>query len=184
MPSPGCERGPGKPEAGRRLAGMTILDRTDEHTQKQELEQAAPFGVAEARDLVLDGGRWVRRWWQARLSTKWAATLAIAWAVIFPTAIILEPTPDEADATPALVGVVLTLVLVAWAVMAVGLWRRQRLGAAASLVAAVGLLTVAIACPVSGHHSTLAAWWWFELAGTGALLALSRAASRRARPTA
>jgi Na+-transporting NADH:ubiquinone oxidoreductase subunit NqrB len=154
---------------------MTMLDSRLEQDQQERTDE----GTAS---LLVDGARWVRRWCGARLTTAWAASLAVAWAIVFPTALALEPTPDEADATPAVVGVVLSLVLVAWAFMAVGLWRRQRLGAAASLVAAVGLLTVAIACPVSGHHSTLAAWWWFELAGVGVLLALSRAAIRSARP--
>ena len=50
--------------------------------------------------------------------------------------------------------------------------RWGRFGAAGVLVA------MTIACPLSGHHAGIGAWWCFELAGSLALVAASEAALR------
>jgi hypothetical protein len=114
-----------------------------------------------------------------RLSGSWAAGLAIAWIAIFTIGVAFEPAPADPDAPLPLIATLLALgLLIGWIVMAIGLAKRARFGAAASLVAAVCLLGLTIGCPVSGHHSGLGAWWWFELVGSATLVALSGRALR------
>jgi hypothetical protein len=66
-----------------------------------------------------------------------------------------------------------TVLLGAWAVMGVGLLARHVNGAKASYVAAGLFLAGAIACPITGHHSSIGLWWFYELAGAATLMALS-----------
>jgi hypothetical protein len=114
-----------------------------------------------------------------RLSGSWAAGLAIAWIAIFTIGVAFEPAPADPNAPLPLIATLLALGLViGWIVMAVGLAKRSRFGAAASLVAAVCLLGLTIGCPVSGHHSGLGAWWLFEMVGSTTLVALSGRALR------
>jgi len=116
-----------------------------------------------------------------RLSGSRAAGLAIAWIAIFTIGVAFEPAPADPNAALPLIATLLALGLViGWIVMAVGLAKRARFGAAASLVAAVCLLGLTIGCPVSGHHSGLGAWWWFELIGSTTLVGLSARALRSA----
>jgi hypothetical protein len=66
--------------------------------------------------------------------------------------------------------------------MVVGLPQRRAIGAGGSLVAGVAMLAGAIACPVSGHHTGVGLWWFYELAGAATLIALSlKALPRRER---
>jgi len=67
--------------------------------------------------------------------------------------------------------------------MGVGLLARRPSGAKASFVAGGLFLAAAIACPVTGHHSSIGLWWFYELAGAAALMALSLLAlPRRSTP--
>jgi hypothetical protein len=116
-----------------------------------------------------------------RLSPGWAAGLVVAWIGIFCTGVILEPAPAEPDAAlPLIEGLLIMGLMVSWVVTAVGLAARRRYGALGSLVAGVFLVGMTIACPVSGHHVGIGAWWWFEAAGSTALVALSGKALQRA----
>jgi hypothetical protein len=69
-------------------------------------------------------------------------------------------------------------LLTAWVVMGAGFAKRRRYGAAGSVAGAVMLVGMTFACPVSGHHSGIGAWWWFELAGSTTLVGLSGRALR------
>jgi hypothetical protein len=116
-----------------------------------------------------------------RLSGWWAAGLAVAWIAIFATGVALEPAPaDPNAASPLIEALLVSGLMIGWIVMAVGLAGRRRFGAAASLFAAVSLVGLTIGCPVSGHHTGLGAWWWFEMAGSTTLVALSGRALRTA----
>ena len=114
-----------------------------------------------------------------RLSGSWAAGLGVAWIAIFTIGVAVEPAPADPDAAVPLIATLLALGLViGWIVMAVGLVKRCRFGAAASLVAGLCLVGLTIGCPASGHHTGLGAWWWFELVGSTTLVALSGRALR------
>jgi hypothetical protein len=110
------------------------------------------------------------------LSRGWARFLTIAWIVVFSLGATLEPAPANPDAMPFLAGVLATGLMTGWVVMAAGFAQHRRYGAAGSLGAAGVLAAMTVACPLSGHHAGIGAWWWFEVAGSVALLAASRAA--------
>jgi hypothetical protein len=130
--------------------------------------------VVVVADPVLDGPA-------ERLSGWWAAGLAVAWVAIFTAGVLLEPAPANPDASAPLIATVLGLgLMLGWLVMAVGFATRRRYGAASSLLASVVLVGMTIACPVSGHHSGIGAWWFFELAGSTALVGLSARALKTA----
>jgi hypothetical protein len=115
------------------------------------------------------------------LSAGWAARLTVAWIAIYTVGLLLEPAPANPNATPAVVEAAIGWAfLLAWLVMAVGFTKRRRYGAVSSLVASVFLVGLTIACPVSGHHAGISAWWLFELAGSATLVGLSGRALKRA----
>jgi len=120
-----------------------------------------------------------------RLSGQWAAGLTAAWLAIFTTGVLLEPAPADPDAALPVAEAMLALtLLVGWVVMAAGFATRRRYGAVASLVAAVSLVGMTIACQASGHHSGIGAWWWFQAAGSATLVGLSATALRTRVPPA
>jgi hypothetical protein len=93
----------------------------------------------------------------------------------------LEPAPADPDAAlPLSESLLVSGLMLGWVVMAVGFATRRRYGVLGSFVAGVFLVGMTIACPVSGHHSGIGAWWWFEAAGSTALVALSGRALQRA----
>ena len=115
------------------------------------------------------------------LSPWWAVGLVVAWVAIFSTGVILEPAPADPDAALPLVETLLISgLMLGWVAMAVGFAARRRFGALASLVSGVVLIGMTIACPVSGHHSGIGAWWWFEAVGSITLVALSHRALQSA----
>ena len=94
---------------------------------------------------------------EPRLSRGWCMGLLLAWAFVFSTAVAVEPPPAHPNAPEPLAAVLLgTALLGAWALMGVGLLARHPTGAKASFVAGTLFLAGAIACPVTGHHQSLA----------------------------
>ena len=143
----------------------------------EELDVILEADAADAvADLVLDDpvaepSRTLSGWW--------AAGLAVAWIAIFTTGVALEPAPTDPNAASPLVETMLGLgLMAAWFVMAAGFAKRRRYGAGGSLVGAVILVGMTFACPLSGHHSGIGAWWLFELAGSTTLVGLSGRALR------
>lgn len=127
---------------------------------------AAPAGPAPTRHRELSD----------ELSGGWALFLTVAWIVVFTLGAALEPAPANPHAMPFLAGVLATGLMGGWLVMAAGFAQRRRYGAAGSLAAAGVLAAMTLACPLSGHHAGIGAWWWFQVAGSLSLLAASRAA--------
>lgn len=128
-------------------------------------------GAPVARDSVR---------WTSPLSGRWAVALTVAWVSIFSIGVALEPAAADDEALPLLGGLIVTGLMVSWVAMAAGFAQRRRYGALGSLIAAGFLVAMTIACPVSGHHAGIGAWWAFEAAGSLALVAASRAALRSA----
>jgi hypothetical protein len=150
-------------------AEMAITEMgTDELERLFEAEVGAGAGAGAGAVRPLDLG--------ARLSGRWAAMLTLAWVAVFSIGVALEPTPADRNAMPVLAAILQTGLMAGWIVMAVGFARRRRYGALGSLGAAVVLVAMTIACPLSGHHVAIGAWWWFQVAGSLALVGASGAA--------
>jgi len=112
------------------------------------------------------------------LSEPWPLVLTVGWVSIFSIGVALEPSPANADAMPLLGALLGSGLFLGWAVMVAGFVQRRRYGAVGSLGAAGVLVAMTIACPLSGHHAGIGAWWWFEVAGSLTLVGASRAALR------
>jgi len=145
----------------------------------RKLRSLRPERVVE---VDVDGADNVREPEEERLSRGWCLGLLLAWAFIFSTSIAIEPPPAHPNAPEPLAAVLLSTVLLAsWALMGVGLLARHPSGAKASFVAGGLFLAAAIACPITGHHSSIGLWWFYELAGAASLMALSLLALPRRR---
>ena len=141
---------------------------------------AQPLAEPAARRTAVDRQRALAGL-DERLSGWWSAGLSVAWIAIFSTGVALEPAPADPNAAVPLVETLLVAgLMIGWVVMATGFARRRRYGAAGSLVAAVFLVGMTFACPLSGHHTGIGAWWWFELTGSTTLVGLSGRALRAA----
>jgi hypothetical protein len=98
------------------------------------------------------------------LSGRWAAIGAVAWVVLLGIGITVEPQPTNPNLVDPWFLNVLGAVLVAAVVAAfAGFWLRQRWSLAASLLASGLLVVSTVACPASGHHTQLGAWWVVQL---------------------
>jgi len=113
-----------------------------------------------------------------QISRSIAATLIVAWAVGFPLALALEPTPTDVGAVPWWGFFIEVGLLTSIAIAFVGLVKGMRSGAAASFVAASIFTAGVFACPASGHHA-IGLWWFGEFAIALALVALSARAYLR-----
>ncbi len=113
-----------------------------------------------------------------QLSRPLSVTLLVAWAVGFPLALALEPTPANAGVIPWWSFFVDIGLMTAIAAAFVGLAKGRRSGAGASFVAASILTAGVFACPATGHH-TIGLWWFGEFAIALALVALSSRAYLR-----
>jgi hypothetical protein len=105
----------------------------------------------------------------------WVVAATVAWPVLFGIGWILEPEAANPNAVPGPIeGLVVLgfLACVVW--MARGFSLQQRFGFAGSFGAAVVLLGMVVACPLTGHHA-IGGWWYGQLAATGGLIALSAA---------
>jgi hypothetical protein len=112
-------------------------------------------------------------------SLRWRVILGVAWAVLLPLGLALEPAA-AASAQPWW-GVIISLALFG-AVIAtgVGLARARPWGIGASLLASLIFATGVFACPATGHHA-FGLWWIGEFAASLALVGLSTAAYFRRR---
>jgi hypothetical protein len=98
------------------------------------------------------------------LSGRWAAIGAVAWVALLGIGITVEPQPTNPNVVdPWFLNVLGTVLLAAVAAVFAGFWLRQRWGLAASLLASGLLVVSTVACPVSGHHTQLGAWWVVQL---------------------
>jgi hypothetical protein len=116
---------------------------------------------------------------QQRLPRAWAIGLGVAWLVLFPLGVFLEPAPTNMNMTwiDAIVGNVL---LVSFTLLAVGLATRRRWAPLASVGASGLVLTASFACPATGHH-LMGLWWFGQLAIALTLVTLSSVAAWRFR---
>jgi uncharacterized membrane protein len=98
------------------------------------------------------------------LSGRWAAIGAVAWIVLVGIGIAVEPQPTNPNAVdPWFLNVLGTVLLAAVVAAFAGFWLRRRWSLAASLLASGLLVVSTVACPASGHHTQLGAWWVVQL---------------------
>ncbi len=125
-------------------------------------------------------GQWLT---EAGTVPAWVpVALALAWVATLQLVYTLEPAAARNGPAPAW-GIALEIAFIAaLTATGMGLVGRRRLGLVAS-VGAVGVaLFGAVMCPVSGHHVTVGAWWYAQLAALTALGGASLAGLRWARP--
>jgi hypothetical protein len=97
-------------------------------------------------------------------SGHWAAIGAVAWVVLLGIGIAVEPQPTNPNAVdPWFLNMLGTVLLAAVVAAFAGFWLRQRWSMVASLLASGLLVVSTVACPVSGHHTQLGAWWIIQL---------------------
>ena len=98
------------------------------------------------------------------ITRRWAAIGAVAWVLLVGIGIAVEPPPTNPDAIdPWFVDALGTVLLAAVVGAFAGFWLRRRWSLAASLVASGLLVASTLACPASGHHTHLGAWWVIQL---------------------
>jgi len=116
-----------------------------------------------------------------QLSDRWAAVLGIGWPLAIVASMALEPTPADPSAPVPVLAELANLGLL-FALVGTAIAAGVRHGAAAVGGVVTGLLVVslAIACPVSGHHA-IGLWWFAELGILTAMLAVSGVALQRTR---
>jgi hypothetical protein len=120
-----------------------------------------------------------REWLGQQVSGTLALVVGVSWYVLFSLAVALEPAADHPDAIPAWMAATIDFTLLGLlAVTAAGLITRRRFGLVAALGAAALFLAMAVACPVSGHHS-FGTWWYGQMACAIGLVAITGSALRR-----
>jgi hypothetical protein len=117
-----------------------------------------------------------------RMDTRTSLPLGLAWLVLFPLAIALEPTAAT-TAVPAWEWVASFALLSGLGLTAAGLATRHAWGATASLGTSLLFATGVFACPATGHHA-FGLWWFGEFGAALTLVALSVVAVVRARRAA
>ena len=114
------------------------------------------------------------------ITGRWAAMGAVAWILLVGIGIAVEPPPTDPNAVdPWFVDAVGTILLTAVVGAFAGFWLRRRWSLAASLVASGLLVASTLACPASGHHTQVGAWWVVQLGCGLGLVATSILGLRR-----
>jgi len=161
---------------------MTIIDIERPTVTDAETAPVAPVPVVREAAPAADPRPPRRRLFAelgGPLSRSWGLALAVAWVVVVAVGMAVEPAPANPDAPVPLIADLLSTGLMAtWGAMAAGIFQRRRFAAAASVVGGLGLLALTVACPASGHHGGIGAWWGVQMVGVVGLLALSGRALR------
>jgi hypothetical protein len=106
---------------------------------------------------------------------------AVAWVTLLAVGIAVEPPPANPNAVdPWFLDVLAAVLLAAVMCTFVGFGQRRRWSMAASLLASGLLVVSTLACPASGHHTQVGAWWAVQLGCGLGLVATSILGLRRA----
>jgi uncharacterized membrane protein len=114
------------------------------------------------------------------ITGRWAAIGAVAWVVLLGIGIAVEPPPTNPNAVdPWFLDALGTIFLATVAGAFAGFRLRRRWSLAASLLASGLLVISTVACPASGHHTQLGAWWVVQLSCGLGLVTTSALGLRR-----
>ena len=112
---------------------------------------------------------------------RWGVIGAVAWVTLLAVGIAVEPPPANPNAVDPWFLNALGVVLLAAVMCAfVGFAQRRRWSMAASLLASGLLVVSTLACPASGHHTQVGAWWAVQLGCGLGLVTTSILGLRRA----
>lgn len=104
-----------------------------------------------------------------------------AMFALFTLSQVVIPVPDGPDPVrPLWASALDTVITVGLLALLVGTVLGRRWTLRAGLAVGVPMLTLALSCPLTGHHE-YAAWFWVHLAATAAMTALSAVLVSRAR---
>lgn len=110
------------------------------------------------------------------VSAGWAAVLGIGWPLAIIVSTALEPAPADPNAPmPVLAELANHALFLALVGTAIAAGVRHRAAAVGGVVTGLLVVSLAIACPVSGHHA-IGLWWFAELGILTAMLGVSGAA--------
>jgi hypothetical protein len=109
-----------------------------------------------------------------------ALPLGIAWLVLFPLALALEPASVAPETIPLWEMAAGLVLLTGLGLTAAGLAFRKPWAAAASLATSLVFVTGVFACPATGHHA-FGLWWFGELAAAVTLVTISAVSFVRTR---
>ena len=144
----------------------------------------------EVRQLRLSGPgpepRQSRLRWAAEpdvVGGAWPVGIGLAWYAAFTLVSATTPAPPRPEALSAWDTAIHLAVFAVIGAMAVGLARRSRAGLLASVGGALLMLGLVVACPVSGHHEQVGAWWFGQLGAFTALTAVSLVGLKRSPKT-
>src|SRR5262245_27142573 len=141
--------------------------------------QPAPAAAGDARAVAVRHSS-ALEWLLGPISGYWAAIGVIAWVVLLGIGIAVEPPPTNPNAVdPWFVDALDMIFLTAVVGAFTGFWLRRRWSLTASLFASGLLVVFTVACPVSGHHTNVGAWWVVQLGCALGLVATSTVGLRR-----
>ena len=108
------------------------------------------------------------------LPCAWAWAVGAGWPLLWVAMTAVAPEPANPNAVPTLVDTAVFFALIAglFGTIVAAVARQSR---AVVWSTGLGLVWVAttVACPVSGHHDTVAWQWYVELVASSSLLLLS-----------
>ncbi len=118
------------------------------------------------------GGRLTARMTEPdAVSGRWALGMAVAWYAGLLQLSLTTPSAPRAGGEPVWAQLLHLGVFMMITAAAYGLARRSRAGMVASVAGGLVMMGLIVACPVSGHHEQVGAWWFGQLAAFTALTA-------------
>ena len=137
------------------------VDEVEDFDQVEPVENAAlPVYVPPAPAARSDAG----------LSKASALVLALGWPLAWIIAVAVEPAAPTAH-VPLILEVFSLGIMLAMGLLMVTAAARKPAALAWAGVTGAALLFSAIACPVSGHHPGIGAWWFVQMAVIGGMVA-------------
>ena len=106
----------------------------------------------------------------AGLAKASALVLALGWPLAWVIAVAVEPAAPT-DHVPLVLEVFSLGIMLAMGMMMVTAAARRPAALGWAGVTGAALLFSAIACPVSGHHPGIGAWWFVQMAVIGGMVA-------------
>ncbi len=140
----------------------TLTTEQDEHVEQDAPVEHAPLPdyVSPAPPVRTDAG----------LGKASAVALALGWPLAWIIAVAVEPAAPT-DHVPVVLEVFSLGIMLAMGMLMVTAAARKPAALAWAGVTGAALLFSAIACPVSGHHPGIGAWWFVQMAVIGGMVA-------------